>query len=271
MATDSTTDPSGSLYLNDTVFPYVRFLQGRDGRDGRDGKDGYRGEPGEKGEVGEKGDTGAAGPRGADGRQGRIGSRGYRGERGPQGAPGTPGGGVVYVRWGRTICPSTQRTELLYAGVTAGSYYAHSGGGANYLCIPHQPEYLSHQVGDHNGSYLHGAEYKTAGNGPLNSLNHNNAPCAVCYTPVRTAILMMPARYTCPASWTLEYYGYLMSENHRSHRSMFECVDKDAEYIPGSIANDRGVMFSFIEASCNGVPCPPYEAHKELTCAVCTK
>lgn len=268
---DTEAELSSQSCCNQSCIPYVKFLRGRDGRDGRDGQEGCKGEKGEKGAVGVKGEEGVPGSVGADGRQGRSGSRGVRGEQGLTGPPGPPGGGVVYVRWGRTICPPTEGTQLVYTGIAAGSYYRDRGGGSNYLCLPEQPEYLEHQSGDHNASYIHGTEYKMAGNGPLHSLNHHNAPCAVCYTSTRASLLMMPAQVSCPTEWTLEYYGYLMSESHGNHRSTFECMDHEAEYLAGGVANNNGAIFTFNEATCNGIPCPPYDAQKELTCAICSK
>ena len=54
-------------------------------------------------------------------------------------------------------------------------------------------------------------------------------------------------------------------------RRATECVDKDSESIPGSAANTNGALFYHMEATCNGIPCPPYNPEKELTCAICTK
>ena len=84
---------------------------------------------------------------------------------------------------------------------------------------------------------------------------------------------MLPAKPTCPPSWTLEYAGYLMSNRQASthYRTMHECVDKDPEGVPGSAASTDPAMFFQVEANCNGLPCPPYDPQKELTCAVCTK
>ena len=62
-----------------------------------------------------------------------------------------------------------------------------------------------------------------------------------------------------------------MTEHHIYHRNTFECVDKDAESIPGSAGNTDGALFYHVEATCSGLPCPPYDTQKELTCAVCTK
>ena len=191
------------------------------------------------------------------------------------GPPGPTTGGVVYTRWGRTTCPSTSGTQLLYAGRAAGSWYNQRGGGANYLCLPEQPQYSTYTAGVQGGrAYLYGAEYQTRGgdNGPLRSFHDHNVPCAVCYTSSRETIVMIPARLTCPSSWTREYYGYLMAEYHGHHRTTFECVDISPQSIPGSIASTDGALFYHTEVKCNhGIPCPPYDTQKEVTCVVCTK
>ncbi len=234
-----------------SVGPYIEVLRGRDGRDGRDGKDGN---DGEKGIDGEKGETGEPGI------------------QGPPGPPGPTSGGVVYTRWGRTTCPDTG-AELLYKGITAGSDHNNYGGGVNYLCLPEVPEYSAYQPGDQSHNYLYGAEYEFWNAGLLNSFYQHNAPCAVCYVPTRVTVLMLPARITCPSNWTLEYSGYLMSERQSyKHSSTFECVDMNPESVPGSGASTNGALFHFNEAKCNvGIPCPPYDSEKEITCAMCSK
>ena len=82
---------------------------------------------------------------------------------------------------------------------------------------------------------------------------------------------MVPARNVCPAQWTLEYSGYLMSNAIQNERTMFECVDKNPESIPSSSGDVDSALFYNVEAKCEGIPCGPYVAEKELTCAVCTK
>ncbi len=63
-----------------------------------------------------------------------------------------------------------------------------------------------------------------------------------------------------------------MSRHHANkHSGTFECVDKDPESIPGSAPNTNGAGFVFNEAVCNGIPCPPYDPQKEITCAACSK
>ena len=82
---------------------------------------------------------------------------------------------------------------------------------------------------------------------------------------------MIPAKTQCPSNWTLEYSGYLMSDHYTHHHTMYECVDKNPDSVPGSASNTGGALFYHVEANCNGMLCPPYDPQKELTCAICTK
>ena len=118
-----------------TPPPYIEILRGRDGRDGRDG------EPG---------------PRGLQGRDGKVGLKGEKGDMGERGPPGPSSGGVTYVRWGRTTCPNTTGTELVYAGRAAGSEYNQNGGTNDYLCLPEEPQYLEYEPGVRGASPIHG-------------------------------------------------------------------------------------------------------------------
>ena len=240
---------------------------GRDGLAGRDGVAGRDGLPGRDGRDGKDEEIGA---------QGALGENGNPGIQGPQGPPGRSGGGVVYTRWGRTTCPDTPGTELVYEGRAAGSYYTHQGGGANYLCLPDDPDYdLAYTAGTQSNSPLYGTEFRRGSGGPLNdispSYNDHNIPCAVCYAAARGAAIMLPAKTVCPSTWTLEYSGYLMAGRNTHHRSSFECLDKDPEPIPGSTIGIAMAYMFHVEATCTGIPCPPYNDYKELTCAVCTK
>ena len=235
---------------NGSSCPAIKVLRGRDGRDGQ---------------------PGATGAPGRDGREGEKGIKGDLGVEGPPGPPGPAGGGTMYIRWGRTTCPSVPETELVYEGIAAGSHYTRQGGGSNRLCLPKVPKYSSYQPGVQGHSPLHGSEYQLQSGSPLPDVHQHNVPCAVCYVSIRSVVYIVPASDYCPFDWTLEYSGYLMTERYNSNRSTFECVDKDPESIPGSAANTNGALFYHVEATCNGLPCPPYDPQKELTCAVCTK
>ena len=231
---------------NEGFPPYIELLRGRDGRDGRDGEPGPRGPPG---------------------------ARGERGTTGAQGPPGPSTGGVTYIRWGRTTCPNTSGTELVYKGWAAGSLWSHSGGGSNYQCITEEPQNFAFGPSTSDSSYIYGAEYEILSNTPRSNLHlhDDDVPCAVCYVSTRVAHLMIPGRYTCPQNWTREYYGYLMAERNNHHRSTFECVDATPEAVVGGHANQNGALFYHIEPRCGSLSCPPYEQQKEITCAVCTR
>ena len=212
--------------------------------------------------------------RGRPGRDGAPGDQGLRGEKGEPGAQGPAGpvtAGVTYIRWGRTTCPQAAGTQLVYSGRAAGTYYSHKGGSAEYICLPDNPDYLTGRNGVTGLNPLHGAEYEALGGQPFRHLDNHNVPCAVCYASTRVAMLMIPAKTQCPSSWTLEYVGYLMSERYTHHRSMFSCMDKDAQSLSGGSSNTNGALFYHVEATCNGILCPPYDTQRELTCAVCTK
>ena len=259
-----TSQNNGST-ANLSICPQLELLRGRDGRDGRDGMPGATGPQGPPGERGDPG--GPQGPRGL------TGSTGPQGARGPVGPPGPRSGGVTYVRWGKSSCPNVAGTQLLYAGRAGGNWYSKKGGGGNYLCMPEVPEYsdtLRYTPGSQSYSEVFGVEYEY----PTVGTHDHNVPCAVCSASTRVAVVMIPARASCPTGWTREYYGYLMTQSDKwnnQYRTPFECVDKDQDSVPGSQANTNGALFYEVEANCNGLPCPPYNNHKELNCVVCTK
>ena len=248
---------------------------GPPGPTGPHGEKGDRGElglPGPQGDKGQRGPPGISGPQGAMGEKGDHGDPGLPGPQGPQGAQDPPTGGAVYVRWGRTSCPTGQGTQLVYSGRAGGSHYDHRGGGANHLCMPNNPEHLQYQSGVQGYSYVYGVEYRSHGSQPLHRVLYHNAACAVCFAATRDTILMVPAKLTCPTNWTLEYAGYLMTEHINHRRSTYECVDKDAESVPGLDAqSSNSALLYHVEPNCAGLSCSPYDAQKELTCVVCSR
>ena len=180
-------------------------------------------------------------------------------------------GGTVYVRWGHDQCPST--AQLVYSGRAGGPYYNQHGGGSNPQCLPLDPNFLTPISGSQNRALMYGAEYQTDtdSNSHVHGRTNTDVPCAVCHVSNRTAVYMVPAKYTCPSGWTREYYGYLMAEHHTHRRSQFTCVDTAFKSVTGSSANHNGLLFYFVEGRCVSLPCPPYDNTKELSCAVCTK
>ena len=243
------------------------------GRAGRDGREGLKGDLGSIGVPGLPGYDGAPGPKGVFGEKGKPGEPGPSGYLGEQGPPGPPAG-AIYTRWGRTSCPTNQGTELVYAGRVGGMPSSFTGGGANYLCLPDDPDYLQYMNGTQNNSFIAGVGYWYDRLPVVFPYNDHNVLCAVCYVANRSSALMFPAKAHCAAPWTLEYIGYLMSENSRVEgRTMYVCVDRNPESVPGlNGEDDHGGNLTLVEPSCfRGVDCPPYDIEKELTCAVCSQ
>ena len=147
--------------------PFGKAFRGRDGRDGLPGPPGPPGPPGIPGAAGTPG----------------VAVIDLRYVQPPTTPPPPPvtavGGGVTYICWGRTSCPTVDGTEDVYNGITAGSHNAHTGGGSNYICMVKEARYHP-GAGTSGLSYVYGTEYKTAGSA-LRSLNHNNIPCAACH------------------------------------------------------------------------------------------
>ena len=156
-----------------------------------------------------------------------------------------------------------------------GEHYTHYGGGSQYLCLPRNPKYDKYQNGHQSAGYVYGTEYEVRqyNRNPFDKKLHDrDAPCAVCFVKSRGSMLMIPARNDCPSGWTEEYHGYLMTEHHaHRHSSEFICVDGNPEYVRGSKRDKNGALLYPVEGVCGSLPCGPYVAGRELTCAVCTK
>ena len=211
------------------------------------------------------GDTGSTGSTGVTGPKGAPGQKGTKGEREEE------NGGTVYVRWGHDQCPST--AQLVYSGRAGGSHFSHSGSGSNPQCLPLDPKFLTPISGTQYRAYMYGAEYETEtdSNSHVHGRHNTDVPCAVCHVSNRTAVYMVPAKYTCPTGWTREYYGYLMAEYYKYPGNQYTCMDTEFKSVAGSSANKDGLLFYFVEGRCGSLPCPPYDDNKELSCAVCSR
>jgi len=181
-------------------------------------------------------------------------------------------GGTVYVRWGHDQCPST--AQLVYSGRAGGPHPKQPGSGSNPQCLPIDPNFLTPiSGGPQHRAYIYGSEYYTYGSSDshANRVHLNDVPCAVCHVSNRTAVYMVPAKYTCPIGWTREYYGYLMAEYYNDHRLEYICVDSAFKIVLGSLSSNSGMLLHFVEGRCGSLPCLPYDNTRELSCAVCTK
>ena len=105
------------------------------------------------------------------------------------------------------------------------------------------------------------------------SFHNHDASCSICFASTRGSVLMIPAKTSCPAGWTEEYDGYLMSGQYNIEgRTMYICVDGSPDSVPGQNGhNSNRIKLFMVEAKCEGLSCPPYHAEKELTCVMCTR
>jgi len=164
----------------------------------------------------------------------------------------------------------------VYSGRVGGSNWNYAGGGNNPQCLYQWTlTFFTPISGSQNRGLMYGAKYETNtdSNSHVHGCQDSDVPCAVCHVSNRTAVYMVPAKYTCPTGWTREYYGYLMAEYNTGihHRSQYTCVDIALKPVNGSSANRNGLLFYFVEGRCGSLPCPPYDNTKELLCTVCTK
>ncbi|XP_060603552.1 uncharacterized protein LOC132756488 [Ruditapes philippinarum] len=177
--------------------------------------------------------------------------------------------GATYIRWGRTTCPSG--ATVVYTGYKAGSYYLHTGGASNPLCLTSKPTWEKFTgKGEKYGAFIYGAEYATYEYSMWYYLQNNDVPCIVCRVPSND-VLMVPGTKICPRPYSLQYKGYLMA-GHYSHAapSEFICVDGDPETINRSYEDKEGYLLYFVQAICGSLSCGPYIENREVTCAVCS-
>ncbi|XP_063411601.1 uncharacterized protein LOC134694519 [Mytilus trossulus] len=178
------------------------------------------------------------------------------------------GFGSVYTRWGRKDCPSNG-TELVYAGVAGGGYYTHTGAAVNYVCLPHDPDFIQ---GDTPGgdATIYGSEYQDNHFG--HNLYNNDVPCAVCRAITKSSVVMIPGKIKCYGDWNQEFYGRLAAgADVQSAASEYVCIDHQAQYIEGGAANHNGKLFYKVGAKCGSLPCPPYYDKAPMSCVVCSK
>ena len=178
--------------------------------------------------------------------------------------------GSVYTRWGRKTCPST--AETLYNGYAARGHYAHTGSGANNLCLIDKPSYVAFDKNNQNGALIYGISYESSGVAPdFDAVYRRTAPCAVCFSSA-DANMVYPGRYDCPNDWKVEYKGYLMAEWYTSYKGNWACVDDKPESVMArTSAQARWYM---TEIECGSIWCrnqeDRYIQNRELTCSVCT-
>ncbi|XP_062591839.1 short-chain collagen C4-like [Saccostrea cucullata] len=175
--------------------------------------------------------------------------------------------GATYVRWGKHGCPDND-TELVYSGFAGGSYFGHTGGAAEYVCLSPSPVLVTLHDSVHNAT-MYGAEYDSNAFGPDNG---DDMPCAVCRSKSTSSVLMIPGTNVCVPGWRTQYKGYLAAGSFdQAAASQYICLDEIPETIVNGHVNNNGKLVHPVLAVCGSLECPPYKNNKYLTCVVCTK
>ncbi|XP_061179342.1 uncharacterized protein LOC133187966, partial [Saccostrea echinata] len=179
--------------------------------------------------------------------------------------------GPTFTIWGKNACPNVNGTEMVYNGFTGGKSYSEKGGGANTLCLPHNPEKLPYGIsvidGDDFG-HLYGAEYQFS----VHRVHiQEDVPCAVCRVKMASSSIMIPGKHSCPTYWRKQYSGFLTASWHEYESTEYLCLDDDPDFIEGSRRDDNGRLFYPVKTVCGSLPCPPYENNVLVGCVVCSK
>ena len=131
--------------------------------------------------------------------------------------------------WLNQCCTSAANIPCIFtmplSGVMAKSAHGY-GGGVNYLCLPLDPEFPpSVNTSTHTNAIIYGVEYQDWNPGlSLGGVYDEVAPCAVCEAQGRSAVLMLPAKPTCPLDWTKEYDGFLATQGIYNKGADYVCV-----------------------------------------------
>ncbi|KAK3085224.1 hypothetical protein FSP39_000197 [Pinctada imbricata] len=160
----------------------------------------------------------------------------------------------------------------MYIGYVGGSYFDHSGGAADSLCLPSEnPKFIESRTTFY--AFIYGAEYQVNEiKDDRASLHDHKVPCAVCTRRGKSTVKMFPAMDDCPGNFSQEYNGTLMAGAY-SHPSatQYTCIDKHPEALTGAgHINQNGRLFYTVSAACGSLKCPPYKNNKELACVVCS-
>ncbi|XP_052081229.1 short-chain collagen C4-like [Mytilus californianus] len=182
------------------------------------------------------------------------------------------GSGAVYTRWGRKDCP-LNGTQLIYSGTVGGGYYNKAGGPSDYICLPHDPNFIKSDgpiTTDGYVSSLYGAEYEDGSYFGTNFID-NDVPCAVCRATQQSSVLVIPSKTTCYGSWKVEYYGRLATgADTHSAASQYICIDIAADTLEAGAADLNGKLLYAVKAVCGSLRCPPFYNNAPISCVVCS-
>ena len=154
--------------------------------------------------------------------------------------------GVSFTRWGYSECPFG--TELVYNGIMMTHVMS------TPQCFPLSPNHMS----ELDRIQRQEAMQKT-------DEGRYSVPCAVCYSNRYSTVLMQPGMHTCARGWGTLYEGMLIT-----NEASLVCLDKASKLLQES--HTMTIQdYHYTKASCNVLPCPPYDDKSNLTCTVCIK
>ena len=131
----------------------------------------------------------------------------------------------------------THTSRLFYSGLMGSNEYANTGGGHNFQCLSHNPQYVNYvdgyQYSAAGGGLMMGTEYRGDPDSIFDMDNlddwtflYNDAPCAVCHVENQTSVIMIPAQSQCELGWTEQYWGYLVSEDYYGPGDDFHIIHR---------------------------------------------
>lgn len=156
--------------------------------------------------------------------------------------------GVSFTRWGYGECPKD--TELVYNG----RMVAQLSNASIPQCFPLNPTYPSEINRIQRQEVI-----------PKTDEEHYSVSCAVCYSTRHSTVLMLPGRHTCTSGWTVLYEGLLVVNEASSL-----CMDNASRSLQEPHTRTMN-GYHHVKASCDVLPCPPYDDKSNLACVVCIK
>ena len=193
-----------------------------------------------------------------------------------------------YTIWGVNSCPAGTDSTV-YSGRAGTAYHDNAGSGSNILCLDEVFDIVNYTDSIYSTTFgsIFGVEYRTVETDPIGSdFNGHNVPCAVC-TVQTNAVLMIPGTTDCPAAWTTEYTGFIMSEWSEvadlsrisdNFRSEYVCVVDNPDIIStGSAVTEARLAHVHVDCrppaggGTSGLVCDGVYDLGQLSCVVCSR
>lgn len=154
-----------------------------------------------------------------------------------------------FTRWGSNSCPAG--TTELYRGTMAGAHSAHTGSGANFVCLHSSPQppdgWSTHESW---GAVLYGAQYRESVDG--DSRKFLDAACIICVVDSEQAATgsTISVQYGrgqfCSETHKTLYSGFVMASHNSQQKNEFVCVDSARDHHAGSSSADESANHLYL-------------------------